>query len=195
MSTAPQPPRPPVPPTPPRTSSHLVAIALLVLTLIVLVSGMVVWVGVRFLSRTVQVHLEEGARGQKEVSIKTPVGSFEVAKDKDVDEARLGLPIYPGAKRLKDENSVSLNFELPDKHALRVVIAKFETTDSLDKVKEFYKKRLGGDVTKFTERTPEGKTVFEIKRDEQEKIVALQSKWSGTQIDLVHVAHGRDSTN
>jgi hypothetical protein len=193
MATAPQPPRPPVAPPPPRSGSHILAIVLLVLALIVLVSVVTVWTGLRFLARSVQVQVEGGAGGKKEVSIKTPVGSLEVRSD--ISEAQLGLPIYPGAKRMKDKDSATVNLGLPGKQNLRIVAAKFETADPLEKVRDFYKHRLGSEVTKFTEKNQEGNTVFEIKHDDQEKVVALESKGTGTQIALLRVTHAPDETN
>ena len=198
MGTLPQPPRPPAAPAappPPRSGSNVLAIVLLVLALIIVVSALSVWVGLRFLSNTVKIHTEENASGKKEVSIKTPVGSFGVATDKDVSEASLGLPIYPGATRLQDKGSVSLNFDFPGDEGVRVRVAKFETSDSLEKVKDFYKDRLANEVTKFTQKTAAGKTAFEMKHDGQEKVVALSPRGSGTLIELVRVQENKEGTN
>ncbi len=193
MATAPQPSRPPIPPQPPRKASHLAAIALLILALVVLVAGLTLWIGVRVLSRVVRVHVQEGGAGKKEISIKTPVGSLEVAKD--VNEAGLGLPLYPGARRLNDHESATVNMNLPDEQKLRVLAAKFETSDPVEKVRSFYQQRIGNEVTKFTERDSDGKTVFEIKRKDQEKVVALKTTSGGTRIELVRVEYGRGETN
>jgi hypothetical protein len=193
MSSSPLPPRPAVPPPPPRTGSHVVAITLLILALIILVSGMAVWIGLRYLAHHVQVEVEEGARGKKEVSIKTPLGSLEVQKE--VNEARLGLPIYPGAKRVTDKDSASVSLDFAGEESVRIVVAKYETSDPREKVREFYKSRLGSEVTKFTEKNREGKTVFEIKRPDQEKVVALEDAGAGTRIALVRVSHAPDETN
>jgi hypothetical protein len=189
----PQPPRGPAGPPPPRTGSHILTIALLFLALIIVVSVATVWVGLRFLARGVSVDVQEHEAGRKEVSIKTPVGSMEVSQD--VNEARLGLPIYPGAERLRDQDSANLNFSFGGEAGLRLVVAKFETPDPPEKVREFYKQRLGGDVTRFVEKDSEGKTVFEIKRRGQEKIVALESRGGGTRIALVRVNHGPSEVN
>jgi hypothetical protein len=171
----------------------VVAIALLILALIILVSGMAVWIGLRYLSRHVQVQVEEGERGRKEVSIKTPLGSLEVQKD--VNEARLGLPIYPGAKRVKDKDSATVSLDFPGQQNVRILVAKFETPDAREKVRDFYRDRLGSEVTKFTEKSQEGKTVFEIKRHDQEKVVALEDSGVGTRIVLVRVSHSADEGN
>jgi hypothetical protein len=193
MSTVPQSPRPPAAPPPPRTGSHLLAISLLVLALIIVVSIMTVVIGLRFLARGVKVNVADAGAGKKEVSIKTPVGSLEV--NQDVNEARLGLPIYPGAERAKDQGSANVNISIGDEEGVRVVAAKFQTADALEKVRDFYKQRLGADVTKFTERNQDGSTVFEIKRSGQEKIVAIHGAGPMTQIELVRVIHGPGETN
>jgi hypothetical protein len=193
MATSPQPPRPPVAPPPPRSSSHVVAIALLVLALIIVVSGIAVWTGFRYLSQQVKVQVEEGGAGKKEVSIKTPLGSLEVRKG--VNEARLGLPLYPGATRLPDQDTATVNIDIAGEENVRVLAAKFETPDPLAKVRDFYRDRLGSEVTKFTQNTHEGKTVFEIKGADQEKVVALKESDGKTRIELVRVAHGQAGVN
>jgi len=193
MSVPPQPPNPPVMPSPPRKGSHLLAIALLALGLIVFVSVITIWVGVRFLARGVSVNVDEHGSGAKQVSIKTPVGSLEVKGD--VDESRLGLPIYPGATRVKEGDSATVNMNFGDEASLRVVAAKFETPDALDKVEDFYKNKLGSDVTKFTEKSQEGNTVFEVNRSGQEKIVSLRETAGHTRIELLRVTHGKPETN
>jgi len=189
MSTIPHAPQPPAPRTPARPGSNIVAIVLLLLALIVVVSGIVIWGGLHYLARGVQVHVNEAKEG-KQVSVQTPIGSLEVKKD--VNEAQLGLPIYPGATRLKDEDSATINMNFGGEQGVHVVVAKFETTDDLDKVRGFYQDRVGGDVTKFTEKDNEGKTVFEIKRKNQERIITLKSTGGGTRIELVRVDHGRE---
>ncbi|MBZ5543620.1 MAG: hypothetical protein LAO07_08070 [Acidobacteriia bacterium] len=189
----PQPPRGPAGPPPPRTGSHILTIALLFLALIIVVSLATVWVGLRFLAHGVSVNVQERDAGRKEVSIKTPVGSMQVSQD--VNESGLGLPIYPGAERLRDQDSANLSFSFGGEAGLRLIVAKFETPDPPEKVRDFYKKRLGGDVTRFVEKDSEGKTVFEIKRSGQEKVVALESRGGGTRIALVRVNHGPTEAN
>jgi hypothetical protein len=193
VTATPQPPRPPLPPQPPGSRSPIVAIALLMLALIIMAGGGAVWVGLRFLSSAVHVRVEQGGAGKKEISIRTPVGSLEVHPD--VNEASLGLPIYPGATRIKEQNSATVNIEITDQAKLRVLAGKFETRDSLDKVVGFYHDRLGDQVTNFKERDGEGKTVFEIKRNKQEKVVALKSEGDGTTIELVRVSAGQQAAN
>ena len=193
MSTMPQSPRAPAGPPPPRTGSHLLAISLLVLALIVVVSILTVVIGIRFLARGVKVNVAEAEAGKKEVSIKTPVGSLEVTQD--VNDARLGLPIYPGAQRSPDQGSANVNIAFGNEEGVRVVAAKFQTADSREKVRDFYKQRLGREVTKFMEKSQDGGTVFEIKRKGQEKVVAIHEAGPKTFIELVRVIHGPAETN
>jgi hypothetical protein len=193
MATSP--PRPPAPPLPPRTGSNVVAIVLLALALIVVVSGLVVWTGLRFLSHSVQVNVHDSGADKKQVSIKTPFGGIEVNNGNSVSEAALGLPIYPGAKPLKDEGSARVNLGFPNEKSLQVVAAKFETPDPIDKVEAFYHQRVGSQVTKFTAKDSDGKTVFEIKHKDNERVVTLKSVLDGTRIELVRVSNGGEESN
>jgi hypothetical protein len=192
MATSPQPPRPPAPPQPPGSRSNIVVIALLLLALIVVVGCIGLWVGLHFLSRAVQVQVDRDG-GKKEVSIKTPLGSIEV--NKDVSEASLGLPIYPGATRITEHGSATVDLNIADEEKVHVLAGKFETPDSFDKVRDFYHDRLGDQVTKYKERNEEGKTVFEIKHDKQDKVVALKSYGDKTVIELVRVSEGQSEAN
>ncbi|MGO8735882.1 MAG: hypothetical protein ACLQVM_24155 [Terriglobia bacterium] len=193
MSTSPQPMRPPIPPQPPRPSSNIVAIALLVLVLIVLVSGIAVWTGLKFLSHDLRLQVKGTGDGHKEVSINTPIGSIEVHHD--VNQDSLGLPIYPGATQVKDKDSAAVDLGFGGEQSVRVLAAKFETSDSFERVKAFYKEHLGSEVTKFTDQGSEGKTTFEIKTHSLEKVVALEGSGSGTRIQLVRVSFGRNESN
>jgi len=170
------------------------AIALLVLALIVTVSVFAVWVGLRLISRNVQVSVQEGETGKKGVAIKTPLGSLEV--NQEVDESRLGLPLYPGAVRVKGgDGSAAVNIDIAGEKSVRVLAAQFETPDAPATVRDFYKEKLGSEITKFDEKGSEGKTVFEIKKSGLEKVVALERRNGGTRIALVRVLHGEAETN
>lgn len=148
--------------------------------------------GLSFLAGASPAHAEEHEK--KELLIKTPWGSFEAAETPDA--ARLGLPIYPGSKYLKNEDSATaeINLRIKGKPNIRILAGKFQTPDALEKVRKFYEKKLGNDVTKFTEKTDEGNTVFEIQRKSLMKFVGLKSAGGGTQIELAHI-EGLNSDN
>jgi hypothetical protein len=194
MATGPQPPRPPAPPQPQHSRSNLIVIALLIFALILVVGGIGMLAGLGFLAHAVHVHVErEGAR--KQVSIQTPVGSLQVNKDAEADEVSLGLPIYPGATRVKDHDSAAVNFNFGGETKLQVLAGRFQTPDSLDKVTAFYHDRLGNEVTKFKERDAKGETVFEIKKDKQDRVVSLKTENGNTVIELVRVGAGESEAN
>ena len=123
----------------------------------------------------------------KEILIKTPWGGLQAAATPD--PSRLRLPIYPGAKFLKDQASDSLSLDLsvkgkPDVHFL---VGKFETPDGIEKVRDFYQKKLGKEVTKFIEKTDEGGMAFEVKGKSESKFVQLKNVSGRTQIDLLRI--------
>ncbi len=189
MSAGPEPPRAPAPP---RTGSHIVAIVLCILALIILVSAGAIWTGLRILSRGVQVQVDK--RGQKkDVLLKVPFGSVEVRNE--VSEASLGLPLYPGAKNVGTDKRATVNMEFGGQEGVRIVVGKFETPDPIDKVRAFYQERLGHEVTKTIDKDSRGKTVLEISKGGNEKIVALKGGPLGTTIELVHVQEGAGETN
>ncbi len=193
MAIGPMPPRPPSPPPPPRSNSNYIAIAFLLLALLVVVVGVAIWGGLGLLSSAVHIHVNEQGLGKKEVSISTPVGSLEV--NKGVNEANLGLPIYPGATRMVDKGSATVNIDIADEAKVQVLAGKFETPDSIDKVRDFYHARLGDQVTKYRDRDENGKTVFELKHDKQDKIVTLKYDGDKTIIELVRVSEGNAEAN
>ena len=202
MSTSPQPPRPPVPPQappppvapqPPRSGSNIVAIALLVLALIVLVSGIAVWTGLRFLSHSLSVQVKEKGGSQTDLAINTPVGSMQVHKNVSADN--LDLPIYPGAIRIRDKDSATVDFGFGGEAGVHIMAARFETRDSLEAVKSFYMEHLGTAVTKFTERGSIGKSSFEIKHQDLDRVVEIETQGGKTVIKLVRISVGKGESD
>jgi hypothetical protein len=106
------------------------------------------------------VQVEKGANGQeKNVKIDTPIGGLHVRSD-DTSAADVGLPVYPGAKIVSDnqgDESADVHLGFGD-FQLRVKVVKYETADSQDKVLAFYQKALGrfGDVIRCQGNKPVG---------------------------------------
>jgi hypothetical protein len=96
---------------------------------------------------------------------------------------------------VKDKDSANVNLGFGSEASMRILAARFETQDTLQKVKIFYRDRLGTQVTKFTDRGAEGKTVFEIKGAKQEKVVALEPAVGKTLIKLVRISFGNEESN
>jgi hypothetical protein len=175
------------------SNKHMIGMALLIVGLIIASGIIMIWIGLRFLSSNVHVQVSRKEDARKEVTIKTPVGSLQV--EEEVNPARLGLPVYPGAVREKTSDSATVNFELPNDETLRVWAAKFETPDSLEQVSKFYDQHLGREVTRYLARTREGKTVFEIKQGDEDRIVAIERHGDRTWIQLARVIHGAAEPN
>lgn len=192
MSTGPQP-ASAAAPQPPRSGSNVVAISLSILVLIVLASGIAIWTGLRFFAHTLRVQVEETQGRNKEVSINTPFGSVEVHHE--VDEDSLSLPLYPGAIRVKDKDSATVDFGFGGEAGVRILAARFETSDSLEAVKSFYKERLGSSVTKFSDGGSAGKSAFEIKAKDMEKVVEIEGAGGKTVIKLVRISVGKGESN
>ena len=107
-----------------------------------------------------RVRTEKDADGkEKNVQLDTPFGGVHVNTD-DLTAADLGLPVYPGAEVVKDDDKhksadVHMGF---GEWQLRVRAVSYSSTDSQDKVAAFYKKALGryGDVLTCQGNAPVG---------------------------------------
>ena len=189
---------PPSEPSRKPLDKHIVWAALLVIVFIIASGIFMIWFGLRLLSRGVHVQVNDSSPARKVVTVKTPVGDFKIVKEQNVSDLQLGLPVYPGATRVKetqDDDSVSLSFDLPEQMNLRIAAAKFDTPDPIEKVRDFYKQQLGGEVTNLSQTSHSGKIVFEMKVGEQEKVVSLKPQDGGTRIGLVRIFHGHAEPN
>src|SRR5579872_4167459 len=107
-----------------------------------------------------RVRTEKGENGQdKSVQVDTPFGGVHVNTN-ETTAADLGLPSYPGAEILKDDDKhgsadVHMGF---GEWQLRVRAVSYTTSDAQDKVAEFYKKAMGrfGDVVTCEGNAPVG---------------------------------------
>lgn len=107
-----------------------------------------------------RIHVDKDASGEeKTVQVDTPFGGVHVNKDQ-ITAADMGLPTYPGAEIVRDnEHDKSADVHMGfGEWQLRVRAVNYETSDSQDKVTEFYKKSLGryGDVITCQGNAPVG---------------------------------------
>jgi hypothetical protein len=195
MASAPMNPRPPGPPQPQRAPGKVLLIVVLVLVTIIAASVFAIYIGVRILSHSVSVREVGGTSGSKEVSIKTPVGNVEIHQATEANLGMLGLPVYPGAKRVTENGNASLTANFGTRNLVGVLAARFETRDPVWKVRSFYEDQLGNRVTRYIERDSQGKMVFEIKTGGQEKIVALRERYGRTGIELIKLVYGNNEVN
>jgi hypothetical protein len=107
-----------------------------------------------------RVHVDKGANGEdKQVQVDTPFGGVHVNTDQ-LTASDVGLPLYPGAQPFKsDDKHKSADIRLGfGEWQLRVRALSYATTDSKEKVTEFYKKALTryGDVITCQGNSPVG---------------------------------------
>lgn len=106
-----------------------------------------------------RINVDKGENGQdKKVQIDTPFGGIHVDTDKTT-ALDVGLPVYPGAQMVRDDNhkSVDVHMGFGD-WEMRVRAVSYATPDSRDKVLAFYKKALGsyGNVITCQNHQPVG---------------------------------------
>jgi hypothetical protein len=83
-------------------------------------------------------------KGEKDVEIRTPLGSLSVHKGATNPKAT-GLSVYPGAQIKQDfeDHDGSANVDISSSFfGLKVVALKYQSNDSPDKVISFYKKDM-----------------------------------------------------
>jgi hypothetical protein len=106
-----------------------------------------------------RIHVDKDSNGEeKNVQIDTPFGGIHVNTDQTT-AADLGLPVYPGAQIVKNDNDKSADVHMGfGEWELRVKVVKYSSADSQDKVVAFYKKALGryGDVISCQDGKPVG---------------------------------------
>ena len=163
------------------------------------------------------VHEGRTNSGEKKVDISTPFGNIKVNTDVDVKDT--GLPVYPGAERVSDNEN--------DKHAanvnissgsfgLKVVAIKYRSDDPPEKLLAFYRPKMKDFGGKFLEcqqqdfvtysHTNDSKelacdhgshigTNIELKAGtpDRQHIVAVKPNGSGSEFALVYVQkHGKE---
>jgi hypothetical protein len=139
-----------------------------------------------------RVHVDKDANGEdKTVQVDTPFGGVHV-KTTQPTAADLGLPVYPGAQLVADNDKhksadVHLGF---GEWELRVRAVSYATPDSQEKVTAFYKKALGryGDVITCQGNTPVG-----LPATTAEGLTCSDDKNTKVQIDRGDYGTGKNS--
>ena len=77
----------------------------------------------------------------KSLDVRSPAGDLHVGKDADASKA--GLPVYPGAHPQTKENNDPVNLALStESFGMKLIVAKYETDDSAEKVLAFYRDKM-----------------------------------------------------
>jgi hypothetical protein len=106
---------------------------------------------------------KNNSNGNDNVKIETPFGGIKVDTDESAIASSIGLPLYPGATRIKkktDSGAGDVNVTL-GRFQLRFKILSYHTADSPEKVIAFYRKGLAsyGDVIECSNDRPVGNPV------------------------------------
>jgi len=85
--------------------------------------------------------LAQQSEKDKNLDVRSPAGDLHVGKDADAQKA--GLPLYPGARPQHTDNDDPVNLALStDKFGMKLIVAKYETDDSSQKVLDFYREKM-----------------------------------------------------
>jgi len=134
-----------------------------------------------FLAHNIKVH---EARDGHDVQVETPFGSVHVQHGKSGNAASIGIPIYPGAKQLKDGGSamVDLSGLIGDKD-FQVIAGKWQTDDPIDKVEKFYEDKYPGmNVSRH-----HGHVEMHSGKGHGQRVIALRDRDGSTEISLASV--------
>ena len=107
-----------------------------------------------------RVHVDKDANGEdKNVQVDTPFGGVHVNTNQTT-AADLGLPVYPGAQTVSDDDKRQVSRRAPGLWRVGTAgtAVSYATSRQQDKVLAFYKKALGryGDVITCQGNTPVG---------------------------------------
>jgi hypothetical protein len=85
--------------------------------------------------------LSQESGKDKNVDVRSPVGDLHVGKDADAQKA--GLPLYPGARPQQTDKDDPVNLAIStEKFGMKLIVAKYETDDSSQKVLDFYRAKM-----------------------------------------------------
>src|SRR5579871_130572 len=161
---------------------------------------------------------EEDGDKNRDVDIKTPFGSLSVRKGGG-DIKDTGLATYPGARAMKeddDEHTNSANVNISSSlFGVKVVVQKFESSASPEKVLGFYEKDMtkfgkvlrckGGSTSVHGHHGKKGdpvtcddsghdyETQLKVGTEENQRIVSVKPAGKGSEFAVVFVrTHGGD---
>lgn len=75
------------------------------------------------------------------LDVQSNLGDLHMGKDANAQKA--GLPLYPGAHPQRDDNNDPLNFGiLTESFGMKLIVAKYESSDPPEKILAFYKDKM-----------------------------------------------------
>lgn len=132
-------------PPPSSGSSSALKIVLVIVGVIVLI-GVLAVATIGILTYRIAKSAKVSHKGDN-VKIETPIGNVETSSDPQKTVEELGVEIYPGAQ-VQKEGAASVSFG-----SFHTVTANFESSDSVDKVCDFYRSKFPGATVQSSEQT------------------------------------------
>jgi len=160
---------------------------------------------------SISTHEKDGKKS--DVDIKTPFMSLSVKEGANVRDT--GLALYPGARERKgsgdDRDNANVNIS-SSMFGVKVVVMKFESDDSSDKVLAFYRREMGkygkvvdctggGYSTNFRRHDKDAEVtcdshdgsghdyreVLKVGTENNQRIMAIKPRNNGSEFALVYV--------
>ncbi|MBK9171134.1 MAG: hypothetical protein IPM24_27255 [Bryobacterales bacterium] len=157
-----------------RRGGALAAILWTLAVLVVIALGAAYYVGSRWLPNVQVTRSPDG----KIVEVETPGGSIRVEPKAGLTPRHFGVPLYPGATPVEGkEKSAAVQIDIQGvSKDVAVSKAEYETTDSLDQVKAFYREELPHWLVTGDS--------FEFHEGGHRRVIALRRAGTGTRILL-----------
>ena len=137
----------PIAPGPPPSSgsSSALKVVLIIVGVIVLI-GVLGVATIGIIGYRIAKNAKVSQKGD-DVKIETPFGNMETSSDPQKTAEELGVEIYPGAQ-VQKSGAASVTFG-----SIHTVTANFESSDSVDKVCDFYRAKFPGATVQSSDQT------------------------------------------
>jgi hypothetical protein len=170
---------PGVPPPPPPNSSNTVLKIVLIVVGVIIVFGVLVAGVIGYSVYKVSRTMHKDSNGN--VSISTPTGTVTTGASANISAADLGTDPYPGAS---SRSQGSMNIHTPTGS---MVTAVYTSTDSPDKVVDFYKSKLGDQAS--TVQTGNGTMISAGDKNRDSVMVTITPEGNTSKIVIIHVTN------
>ncbi|HXJ40054.1 MAG TPA: hypothetical protein VNH18_12325 [Bryobacteraceae bacterium] len=126
--------------------------------------------------------------GGDSVAIDVPGGHINIRAHENMDPTAIGVPVYPGATRRRDNNG-GASFQWTssdgrDEKGVSVAAGEYVTSDPADKVLSWYRAQLPNWLIVTGE---DGVEHLELREGGYKRIVAIKRKFDGTHIAVASV--------
>ncbi len=141
-----------------------------------------------YIARNVNVETTETSNGAN-IRVQTPAGSINIRARERLDPASIGVPLYPGADRVRESGkSAEIDLDLGDEHkGLSIQAGEFTTPDSPERVAKFYRERLPHWIFN---KGPRGKMEMHYSEHGYKRIIGIREKNGETRISVASVGQG-----